>query len=45
MNELITAIKFIKFFGWTAKWQSRVADARKAEMKLWIKVSSKLVIK
>jgi hypothetical protein len=38
MNELISSIKFIKFFGWTENWKQKALDARNAEMRLWIKV-------
>jgi len=40
MNELISSIKFIKFFGWTENWKQKALDAREAEMRLWIKVCS-----
>lgn len=36
MNELINAIKFIKFFAWTRQWESKVTDARNAEMKIMV---------
>ncbi|TFK37278.1 multidrug resistance-associated ABC transporter [Crucibulum laeve] len=33
LNELIGAIKFIKFFAWEDRWIRRVLDAREVEMK------------
>ncbi|TBU41809.1 P-loop containing nucleoside triphosphate hydrolase protein [Dichomitus squalens] len=35
LNELITAIKFIKFFAWEDKWVERVLSARTVELH-WI---------
>jgi ABC-type multidrug transport system fused ATPase/permease subunit len=32
LNELIGAVKFIKFFAWEDRWISRVMDARKYEL-------------
>ncbi|KAF8887923.1 multidrug resistance-associated ABC transporter [Gymnopilus junonius] len=37
LNELIGAVKFIKFFAWEEKWIGRALDAREAEMKWMIK--------
>lgn len=37
LNELIGAIKFIKFFAWEGRWIDRVSDARATEMKWMIK--------
>lgn len=37
LNELIGAIKFIKFFAWEDRWIQRVLDARKVEMQWMIK--------
>lgn len=39
MNELISAIKIIKFSGETKNWKAKALAARDAEMKLWVKVS------
>lgn len=33
LNELINAVKFIKFFAWEDKWIERVQDARAVELK------------
>ncbi|KAG6334904.1 hypothetical protein ID866_4185 [Astraeus odoratus] len=35
LNELITSVKFIKFFAWEDKWIQRVMDARAVEIE-WI---------
>lgn len=32
LNELISAVKFIKFFAWEDRWIQRVCDAREVEM-------------
>ncbi|KAI0332219.1 multidrug resistance-associated ABC transporter [Cubamyces sp. BRFM 1775] len=32
LNELVGAIKFVKFFAWEDRWIQRVIDARKVEM-------------
>ncbi|KAJ7173895.1 hypothetical protein C8R43DRAFT_1094036 [Mycena crocata] len=37
VNELIGAVKFIKFFAWEERWIARVLDAREVEMKWMIK--------
>ncbi|KZT05166.1 multidrug resistance-associated ABC transporter [Laetiporus sulphureus 93-53] len=37
LNELIGAMKFIKFFAWEDRWIKRVMDAREVEMKWMIK--------
>ena len=40
LNELIGAIKFIKFFAWEDRWINRALDAREEEMKWMVKGSS-----
>ncbi len=37
LNELISGIKFIKFFAWEDRWIERVLDAREVEMQWMIK--------
>ncbi|KAI0672246.1 multidrug resistance-associated ABC transporter [Trametes maxima] len=37
LNELIGAVKFIKFFAWEDRWIQRVLDAREVELKWMIK--------
>ncbi|KAJ7508849.1 hypothetical protein B0H11DRAFT_1962913 [Mycena galericulata] len=37
VNELIGAVKFIKFFAWEERWIKRALDAREVEMKWMIK--------
>ncbi|KAH9924948.1 multidrug resistance-associated ABC transporter [Amylocystis lapponica] len=37
LNELIGAVKFIKFFAWEERWIQRALDAREVEMKWMIK--------
>ncbi|KAF8220884.1 multidrug resistance-associated ABC transporter [Tricholoma matsutake] len=37
LNELIGAVKFIKFFAWEERWIGRALDAREHEMKWMIK--------
>ncbi|KAF7299119.1 ABC bile acid [Mycena indigotica] len=37
INELIGAVKFIKFFAWEERWIQRSLDAREIEMKWMIK--------
>ncbi|KAI0782312.1 multidrug resistance-associated ABC transporter [Abortiporus biennis] len=37
LNELISAIKFVKFFAWEDRWIQRVLDAREVEMQWMIK--------
>lgn len=40
LNELITAVKFIKFFAWEERWISKVMDARAVEMNWLVKGGS-----
>ncbi|KAJ3486309.1 hypothetical protein NLI96_g4318 [Meripilus lineatus] len=37
LNELIGAVKFIKFFAWEERWIKRALDAREVEMQWMIK--------
>ncbi|KAH6873975.1 multidrug resistance-associated ABC transporter [Coprinopsis sp. MPI-PUGE-AT-0042] len=37
LNELIGAVKFIKFFAWEDRWIERALDAREKEMKWMVK--------
>ena len=37
LNELISAIKFIKFFAWEDQWIKRVMESREGEMQWMIK--------
>ncbi|KAJ7508941.1 hypothetical protein B0H11DRAFT_2169002 [Mycena galericulata] len=37
VNELIGAVKFIKFFAWEERWIKRALDAREVELKWMIK--------
>ncbi|KZP20527.1 multidrug resistance-associated ABC transporter [Athelia psychrophila] len=37
VNELISAIKFIKFFAWEGKWIARVMEARRNEIEWLVK--------
>lgn len=37
LNELIGAVKFIKFFAWEERWIKRVLDARETELQWFIK--------
>ncbi|CAL1697425.1 unnamed protein product [Somion occarium] len=37
LNELIGAVKFIKFFAWEDRWVERTLDAREVEMQWMIK--------
>ena len=37
LNELISAVKFIKFFAWEERWIQRAMDARGVEMGWMIK--------
>ncbi|KAI0332194.1 multidrug resistance-associated ABC transporter [Cubamyces sp. BRFM 1775] len=37
LNELIGAVKFIKFFAWEDRWIQRVMEARKVEMDWMVK--------
>ncbi|KAH9943429.1 multidrug resistance-associated ABC transporter [Epithele typhae] len=37
LNELISAVKFIKFFAWEDRWIQRVMEAREVEMQWMIK--------
>ncbi|CED85003.1 Multidrug resistance-associated protein/mitoxantrone resistance protein, ABC superfamily [Phaffia rhodozyma] len=36
-NELVDAIKFIKFFAWERQWNKRVTDARQVELNVMIR--------
>lgn len=40
LNELISAVKFIKFFAWEGRWIDRVMDARGVEMGWMVKGGS-----
>jgi len=37
LNEIIGAIKFIKFFAWEDRWIQRALDSRKHELKWLVK--------
>jgi hypothetical protein len=37
LNELISAVKFIKFFSWEQRWIDRALKARNEEIKWMIK--------
>ncbi|KAF7314389.1 ABC bile acid [Mycena kentingensis (nom. inval.)] len=37
INELITALKFVKYFAWEDRWVKRALDAREKEMKWMIR--------
>ena len=37
LNELLGAIKFIKFFAWEDRWSQRTMDARKKELSWMVK--------
>ena len=37
LNELLGAIKFIKFFAWEGRWTERTMDARKKELSWMVK--------
>jgi len=37
LNELIGAVKFIKFFAWEERWIQRALNSREAEMKWMVK--------
>ena len=37
LNELIMAVKFIKFFAWEDQWIAKAMDARKNELRWLIK--------
>ncbi|TCD65592.1 hypothetical protein EIP91_002477 [Steccherinum ochraceum] len=37
LNELIGAVKFIKFFAWEERWIKRVLDARETELQWFIR--------
>ena len=37
VNEVVTSVKFIKFFAWEGKWIGRVNESRKNEIKWLIK--------
>ena len=43
LNELISAIKFVKFFAWEDRWIQRALDAREVEMQWMIKGTSTLL--
>ena len=40
LNELIGAVKFIKFFAWEERWIQRVLGARETELQWFIKGAS-----
>ncbi|KAF8579651.1 multidrug resistance-associated ABC transporter [Ramaria rubella] len=40
VNELLNAVKLIKFYGWETLWIDRVLDARKFELKWLVKSKS-----
>ena len=40
LNELIGAVKFIKFFAWEDRWIDRAMDARGVEMDWMVKCKS-----
>ena len=40
LNELIGAVKFIKFFAWEERWIGRALDAREVEMQWMVKGDS-----
>ncbi|KAL1696726.1 hypothetical protein GGG16DRAFT_43160 [Schizophyllum commune] len=44
LNEVVTAIKFIKFFSWESRWIERTLDARENEMKWMIKARLNTVL-
>ncbi|KAF9459383.1 multidrug resistance-associated ABC transporter [Collybia nuda] len=44
LNELIGAVKFIKFFAWEDRWIERALDARETEMKWMIKARLNTVL-
>uniref|UniRef100_D8Q0Y8 Multidrug resistance-associated ABC transporter n=1 Tax=Schizophyllum commune (strain H4-8 / FGSC 9210) TaxID=578458 RepID=D8Q0Y8_SCHCM len=44
LNEVVTAIKFIKFFAWESRWIERTLDARENEMKWMIKARLNTVL-
>jgi hypothetical protein len=37
VNEVVTSVKFIKFFAWEDKWIGRVGESRKGEIAWLIK--------
>lgn len=45
LNELIGAVKFIKFFAWEDRWIERALDAREVEMGWMIKGLSHMLSK
>ena len=45
LNELIGAVKFIKFFAWEDRWIERALDAREVEMGWMIKGPSHMMSK
>ncbi|KAF9007209.1 multidrug resistance-associated ABC transporter [Cyathus striatus] len=44
VSELISAVKFIKFFAWEEKWIQRVLDAREVEMSWMVKGRVNMVL-
>ncbi|KAF9442983.1 hypothetical protein P691DRAFT_713861, partial [Macrolepiota fuliginosa MF-IS2] len=44
VNELIGAVKFIKFFAWEDRWIQRALDARENEMKWMVKARSNSIL-
>ncbi|KAH7927022.1 P-loop containing nucleoside triphosphate hydrolase protein [Leucogyrophana mollusca] len=44
LNELISAIKFVKFFAWEDRWIKRVMDARAVEIDWMVKARTNSVI-
>ncbi|KAH7927030.1 hypothetical protein BV22DRAFT_1032254 [Leucogyrophana mollusca] len=44
LNELIGAVKFIKFFAWEDRWIKRAMDARGIEMKWMVKARMNMVM-
>jgi len=40
LNELIGAVKFIKFFAWEERWIGKALDAREVEMQWMVKGDS-----
>jgi ABC-type multidrug transport system fused ATPase/permease subunit len=44
LNELIGAVKFIKFFAWETQWIDRALDAREKEMKWMVKARANSVL-
>lgn len=44
LNELIGAVKFIKFFAWEERWIDRAMDARGVEMEWIVKGKSRFLV-